>query len=281
MQGGGVPTRAAPSLGAALLSLLMGCAGPDSFGGSREALRAWGQARGFVVEEVVAGSFRLLRLSRGKVQGDGIVTVYVEGDGAPWPSPWHPPRDPTPLKPIAMALADADPAVAVTYFGRPCQYLNETALTACSPSYWRERRFAPEVIAAYNDALDELKKVRGAQRLRLIGYSGGGVVAVLLAAMRGDVVSLVTIASPLSVSEWIDRHGLSPLVGSLDPADLGTDVRLPPSVHWVGDSDRIVPQTIVEHFVARHGGRVIVVPGFGHNCCWSRHWAGFVESIAH
>ncbi|CAK0776841.1 conserved hypothetical protein [Gammaproteobacteria bacterium] len=269
--------RAALLLGAAFLLLLTGCVGPDSFGGTREEICTWGATRGFVADEVVAGPFQLLRLSRGSLKNREGVTIYIESDGAPWPSPWYLPRDPTPLKPIAMALAAADPAAAVLYLGRPCQYLKAAALATCSPAYWGERRFAPEVIAAYNDALDAEKKVSGAQRLRLVGYSGGGVIATLLAAQRNDVELLVTVAAPLAVSEWVHGHDLSPLKGSLDPANLGTNVRLPPSVHWVGGHDRIVPPTIVEHFVEQHGGQIMTIPDFGHECCWSRYWTDFIE----
>jgi len=272
--------RTALQLGAVLsLLLLVGCVESDSFGGSRDAISAWGEGRGFVVSEVLAGPFQLLRLTRGGVQNGGIAAVYIEGDGAPWPSPWYPPHDPTPFKPIAMTLAAADPASAVAYFGRPCQYLQTADLAACSPLYWRERRFSPEVIAAYNDALNEWKKASGAQQLRLVGYSGGGVITTLLAARRSDVELLVTVAAPLVISEWIAEHGLSPLKGSLDPADLSSDIQLPLSVHFIGDHDQIVSNTIVKHFVARYGGRIITIPNFGHECCWSHHWSHLIERI--
>ena len=263
----------------AFLLLLMGCVGPDSFGGTHEAISTWGKKRGFIADEVVVESFRLLRLIR-KIGNGESVTVYIEGDGAPWPSPWYPPIDPTPLKPISMALAAADPAPVVSYFGRPCQYLNETLLATCSPSYWKERRFAPEVVTAYHHALDELKKVTGTQRLRLVGYSGGGVIATLLAAERSDVELLVTVATPLIISEWVAWHGLSPLLGSLDPGEFSYNVRLPPNVHFSGDHDRIVPLTIIERFANRHGGKIVVVPGFGHECCWSHSWQKLINHLS-
>ncbi len=263
--------------GGVFILLLGGCAGPDSFGGTRAAVSAWAEAKGFVVEEVLAQPFALLRATRIVARNAGIITIYIEGDGAPWPSPWYPPHDPTPIKPIALALAAADPTAALAYFGRPCQYLSREALSACSRAYWSTRRFAPEVIAAYDNAIDELKKASGTERLRLVGYSGGGVIATMLAAHRRDVVLLVTVAAPLAVAEWVRVHGLSPLTGSLDPDTISAG--LPPSVHWVGDHDRVVPSSIIEHFIARHGGRRNIAPGFDHECCWSEHWASIIAEI--
>lgn len=259
------------ALCAAFLFLLAGCAGIDRFGGSRQAVEAWGGERGFVAQRVEVGGFRLLALTRGAGE---VLTVYIEGDGAAWPSPYHPPRDPTPLAPTALALADADRS-AVAYLGRPCQYLDEQELRGCSADYWTTRRFAPEVIAAYMTALDRLKAETGARRLRLAGYSGGGVVATLLAARRADAEHLVTVAAPLAVAEWVAWHKVTPLNGSLDPMAEG--LPLPPATHFSGAEDTIVPPVIAERFAAAKGGRRRVVAGFDHQCCWARDWARLLE----
>jgi esterase/lipase len=49
-------------------------------------------------------------------------------------------------------------------------------------------------------AVTALKRASGASRLRLVGYSGGGVMAMLLAARRDDVAQVVTIAAPLRLA---------------------------------------------------------------------------------
>jgi pimeloyl-ACP methyl ester carboxylesterase len=263
----------------AMLAGIAGCASVDRFGGSRQAVVEWGRERGFKTGEALPGRFDLLSLERfDPLRRSGFLHVYIEGDGAAWPTPFHPPRDPTPPSPIALALAERDPAPAVVYLGRPCQYLEPAELAACSPDYWTGSRYAPEVVAAYMAALDRLKLASGMRGLRLFGHSGGGVLAVLLAARRDDVVQVVTVASPLAVAEWTAWHGVTPLAGSLDPG-AALAQKLPPAVHFVGGRDSIVPAPLVAAFAARSGGRVREVPDFDHQCCWSRDWKGLLEEI--
>lgn len=273
MPGARVPIKAAP-FGAAFLFLLLalsGCATLEYFGGSRQAVVEWSQPQGFAEIPLVVGGFKLLALIRGG--RSDYVSIYIEGDGAAWPSAYVPPADPTPLAPVALALAAADHSGSVIYLGRPCQYLDRAARPGCDSTYWTGRRFAPEVVAAYDGALNQIKSRTGANGIRLYGYSGGGVLATLLAARREDVVSLVTVAAPLSLADWVAWHGVSPLDGSLDPAALASEVRLPHGVHFVGDVDRVVPPGIVENFVQRRGGRIERIPDFDHVCCWIRDWA--------
>lgn len=262
-------------VGAACVLLMAGCASLDSFGGSRQAVTQWAAQRGFAALDLKSGGFDLVAFVRRPPAPAATLTIYIEGDGAAWPTPYHPPRDPTPQKPVSLALAAADPAPAVAYLGRPCQYLDAAALADCSSSYWTERRFAPEVIDASDAAVTQLKKACGARSIRLVGYSGGGVVAALLAARRDDVEALVTVAAPLALAEWVKWHGASPLAGSLDPSAVA--VRLPSGVHFVGGDDKTVPAAIVERFVRARGGHVEVIPGFDHECCWTRDWGGLLR----
>ena len=252
---------------------LAGCAGPDGFGGSRQAVEAWAQPRGFVTAPAGTPGLPMLALARGKTAA--VLHVYIEGDGAAWPSPFHPPRDPTPDRPVALALAAQDTAPAVAYLGRPCQFPSAEETWACPVKYWTSHRFAPEVVEAYRQTLDTLKARTGAVQLRLFGYSGGGVIATLLAMSRTDVVQLVTIAAPLSVAEWTSWHQVTPMAESLDPGmQVGS---LPRAVHFVGGKDAIVPPEVVKGFAQRSGGRLRIVEDFDHQCCWSRDWRHLLE----
>ena len=263
---------------AAILLFSSGCAGTSAFGGSRASTVDWALKRGFAVDETVGGSFQLLLLSRVGQAANNTLTIYFEGDGAPWASPWHPPRDPTPVKPVALALAAADPSPGVVYLGRPCQYLDAAALPVCDSAWWVERRFAPEVVDAYEEILSVLKSSHGASHLRLIGYSGGGVIAALLALRRTDIEQLITVAAPLALSEWVAWHDMAPLVGSLDP--VRQPGSLPPTtIHWVGGQDKTVPLAIAEAFIKQKGGRIRVETAYSHECCWDRNWPGLLEEI--
>ncbi len=258
----------------AFLLLVGGCAAPDAFGGSRAHAVDWAVQRGFTVTEVDSGSMNLLALVR-QIRANETLTVYIEGDGAPWVTPWRAPSDPTPLKPLALALAAADPAPAVAYLGRPCQYPKAGALASCNPAWWMERRFAPEVLEAYASVLSQLQARLGAQRLRLVGYSGGGVIAALLAAQRPDVERLFTVAAPLALNDWATWHELTSFAPASDPS--WQPGPFPPAVHWVGQDDSVVPPAIVERFIAKKGGEIVRMPGYDHQCCWARDWAHLVS----
>ena len=269
-----MPTRSrAAHFCAAFFFLASGCAGTpsDSFGGSREHVVAWAAPRGFQAETIDTGDFRLFTLLRQR-GATKTLPIYIEGDGAPWPSAFQPPRDPTPLRPVALALAGNEPAPAVAYLGRPCQYLDAPERARCDSAYWSGRRFSPEVLAAMDDAVGRLKQRAGAQRVRLIGFSGGGVVAALLAMRRDDVADWVTVAAPLALTAWAAAQGLTPLAGSLDPLAQPAAAITRRAVHYAGADDAVVPAAIVARFVGAHGGKLEVLADFDHDCCWARDW---------
>lgn len=275
-----VRTRAALSGAAFLFALFAaGCAGPEAFGGSRAAVVDWSARRGFQAETLRVGAFDLLALRRGGP--DQRLTIYIEGDGAPWHSPWSPPADPTPLRPVALAMAAADTAGSVAYLGRPCQYLDGGALQGCAPDYWTQRRFAPAVVDAYMAAIDRLKVRAGDPPpfIRLVGHSGGGVIAALLAQRRDDIESLITVASPLAVGEWVRHHQVSPLTGSLDPATPAMRVRARTAVHFAGEKDTVVPPALIESFARAQGGRIVRLANQDHECCWAREWPQLLEQL--
>lgn len=271
------PPGAALLFLAAMVMLLAGCAGPAVFGGSRASVVAWAAQRGFTAEPLRAGAFDLLLLKR--AGRSGALTLYIEGDGAAWHSPWQPPGDPTPLRPVALAMAAADISGSVVYLGRPCQYLDAAALKSCAADYWTQRRFAPEVVDAYMAAVDRIKADHGAARLRLVGHSGGGVIAALLAMRRDDVDVLATVAAPLAVGDWARWHEVSPLTGSLDPAAADGSLWTVRAMHFVGEEDKVVPAAVVERFAHAKGGRVIRLPGHDHECCWAREWPRLLGSL--
>ncbi|OQA34449.1 MAG: hypothetical protein BWY57_00459 [Betaproteobacteria bacterium ADurb.Bin341] len=253
---------------------LAACANIPRFGGSRPAVEDWAKARGFQPVALATPPFDLLALARlRQAPPKTPLTIYIEGDGAAWPRPHLPPADPTPTRPIALALADADRSPAVAYLGRPCQYLSVEALSRCPVDWWTTKRFSPEVLGAYQQALDGLKTKTGYQRLRLVGYSGGGVLATLLAEQRGDVVQLTTIAAPLALAAWTAWHHVSPLPEAFDPIKLNGRARVA-AVHYVGDRDDIVPEPIVRAYVTIRGGDLRQVAGADHDSGWLEFWRG-------
>ena len=221
-------------------------------------------------------SFVLIGFLRdGGKTGETLIT-YIEGDGLAWVSRYTLSSDPTPHDPLGLRLAATDPAATVLYLGRPCQYVEADEARTCNAHYWSDRRFAPEVITATNQAIDAAKRRVGADRVVLIGYSGGGDVAALAAARRLDVAAWATVAAPIDQAAWIRLHAVSPLAGSLNPLDDAPRLAGLPQIHFVGARDDIVPPTIVRGFLDREGlkvqGHLVVVPDTDHHCCWVEHW---------
>ena len=189
--------------------------------------------------------------------------------------------DPTPIDPIALRLALRDPAPKVLYLARPCQYAAKRPARGCHPIYWTTHRFAPEVVEGMNRAIDRAKRLAAAERIVLVGYSGGGGLAVLLAAARGDVSRLITVAGVLDHPAWTAYHGVSSMRGSLNPADSAMALGAIPQLHLVGGDDETVPLAIAAAYRSRladgNRARVVVVPGFDHECCWEERWPELIK----
>ncbi len=230
---------------------------------------------GFVPLDLPAGSLRAYLRKTGKAEAgpEPQLTIYIEGDGAAWHAPDRPPRDPTPVNPLVIQMAAADPSVAVAYLGRPCQYLDAAVLQRCDPALWTRGRFSEPAVAAVNRAVDAIKAASGAREISLAGYSGGGAMAALVAARRRDTVCLVSIASPLDTVAWTRAIGVSPLLTSLNPLDHATALVDVPQTHFTGARDAVVaPVTIAAFMVPMKKARVIAKADFDHDCCWARDW---------
>jgi hypothetical protein len=203
-----------------------------------------------------------------------ILTIYIEGDGFAWISDDMPSNNPTPMVATSLKMAIHDQKNdAVVYLARPCQFVFNDEWKGCRSEYWTNLRFSPEVINAMNQAVDYLKKYYHAKQIVLIGYSGGGAIAALIAARRTDVVRLITVAAILDVKQWVHQENLTPLNGSLNPADAWRNLISIPQTHWVGGKDTVVPKEVAyafaERFPATKKPTIKVISGFDHVCCWA------------
>lgn len=223
-----------------------------------------------------AGQFILAAYAPHTLIRADILTVYIEGDGLAWVDSHTPSLDPTPRNPLALRLAIGDSREHAVYLARPCQYVTGGARRNCTNRYWTGGRFAPEVIEAVNQAIDQLKRRYGAEHLVLVGYSGGGAVAALTAAGRNDVAKLITVAGNLDTVAWASQKRLSPLTGSLNPSDAWQGLVNIPQLHFVGGRDKVMGPEFAEAYSSRFpAGRrpeVRVEPEFDHYCCWVEDW---------
>ncbi|MBK1681995.1 alpha/beta hydrolase [Rhodoferax fermentans] len=210
------------------------------------------------------------------IKASKVLTIYIEGDGLAWLNREQSSDDPTPLQPIALQLALQHVQGAAAYLARPCQYVSDLDRRGCDVSYWTDRRFAPPVIDASSQAIDELKRRYEADALVLVGYSGGGAVAALVAAGRHDVVRLVTVAGNLDHRFWTVLHRVTPLTGSLNPADAWNSLQGISQLHFVGSADVNITPEVVSAYLSRfpiaYRPEMQVVPNVDHSCCWVKQW---------
>jgi dienelactone hydrolase len=266
-----------------LTALLAACASLPSPEQRRATADALAQAQDWQARPIVAAPFTLMSYAPSHRQDGAHLTVYIEGDGLSWISSDLPSRDPTPLQPLALRLALAQPSGNVAYLGRPCQYVDAEA-SGCAQRYWTESRFAPEVIKATELALDRIKQQFGARELTLVGYSGGAAVALLSAARRRDVTQVITVAGNLDHRAWTTYHRIQALDGSLDPVDAVEELRTVRQVHFAGERDRVIPLELIasyaSHFADAGLVEVIRQPNFDHQCCWVQAWPALWRQAA-
>jgi hypothetical protein len=252
------------------IGALAGCAALDPVGHAD----AIADAAGLHAERVDTGSFVLTAYTRISTPREPI-HIYIEGDGQAWLSRTEPSLDPTPREATGLKLAAADPEPNVVYLARPCQFTPMEMNRRCGIPYWTGKRFGPEVVASMNEAVSRFAARVPGQSVDLIGYSGGGAVAVLVAARRTDVASLRTVAGNLD-HEFVNRlHEVSPMLQSENPIDFAGRVATIAQVHFSGANDKVVPPAVAQRFVDAAGGRCAqarTVPGFSHDGDWNQLW---------
>lgn len=257
-------------------TLLPACADIPSPASRLHAATKLADAKGWRMERIDTGNFSLTAWRPRRFVPSERLTIYIEGDGFAWITGSQPSPDPTPIDPLALRLALAQPDGNAAYLARPCQFA-EAETRECAQTYWTGERFAPAVIEAAQRAIDVLKNRAGARRLTLVGYSGGGAVAALVAAERKDVDRLVTVAGNLDHRRWTALHRVSPLTGSRNAADVSGALGGIRQWHFVGGEDQVIPpqlaQSFADRFPAANRPRVIVEADYDHRCCWADGWS--------
>lgn len=247
----------------------------------RLAAPAW-----MIKRDIPAGQFNLLAYERIHERG-AIAHVYIEGDGSAFTSPKEWTTNPTPENPVALHLATKDKADNVIYLARPCQYITTTQSGAsCDDKYWKEERFSSEVIESYESALDEIARRYDISGFHLIGYSGGGAIASILAAERQDILSLRTVAGILDheaqVAATASKQSMS---RSLNAVDYGVDLTRMPQYHFVGGQDAIVPPAVLHSYLQAmppsHCVQSMVVQEAGYETGWVDKWPELLKLPVH
>ena len=260
----------------ALLSItvLHACATPVS------QLRTFATDNRFTEIEVKAGGYSLAVFQNEKADIDQskVLNVYLEGDGSPWMFRTIVMRDPTPRRPLMLALMSLDTQPAI-YVGRPC-YNGHHDDDGCESNLWTFGRYSVTVIDSMASAIRALAKRRGATDIRLYGHSGGGALAMLLAARLPMVSRVVTLAGNLDTDAWTRHHRYTPLFSSLNPARQQPLAESVSQWHFVGTADGVIPPELVRESIMRQPqAEGFALTGFTHGCCWADIWPDILEKL--
>lgn len=225
------------------------------------------QGRGF--------SHALYLNSAFKSDSDMPVHVYLTGDGRPYVRAGLAAGDPTPRHPVVPKLLALDPDPGMI-LGRPC-YHGYADTPPCSKHLWTHARYSQEIVASMADALT--RTLPPGREIMLIGFSGGGTLAMLLARRVPGTVAVATLAGNLDIDAWTDTRDYAPLRESMNPAALAP---LPTGViqlHYAGARDELVPPTLLKRAVKRTGGELFILRDTTHNRGWERHWPAILEEL--
>ena len=254
------------------IATIIGCVSPEQ--------RAERIARRHGLEPVVLRGIRFQHHAYMALRGPSdLLVLFIDGDGSPWVRGGREIAvDPTPHVPLALELAAATP-ISVLYLARPC-YLETVIPPECSPRLWTSERYSAAVVASMAAAAAAFVAEHHFARVLLVGYSGGGTLAALMAQQLPEVSGLVSIAGNLDPDTWTQLHGYLPLEGSLNPA---LEPALPEQLkQWylVGALDMTVPAAATGRYFRRISpDRVWSFARFDHLCCWADEWPSLFRKI--
>lgn len=232
----------------------------------------------FMLPRDIAASPFMLQAYDRVYEKDAPATLYIEGDGATYVTPDKVSGNPTPVDPVGLRLAARDGGKNVIWLGRPCQY-NEGWQhgKTCPSAYWTNKKYAPEVIASYMSALDQLKRDTRVTGFNVVGYDGGAAIAVILASKRDDILSLRTVAGNLDHRVTSQQNQTAFLDGSLNPVDFSAQISNLPQRHFIGKLDRVTPPTFYNSFAQAAGNgscmNVTLVDNADHERGWAEQWS--------
>ena len=262
-------------LGIFSLISLAGCA-------SKPLTNALDQAQqaGASWETITGDGFEHLVISQIPEADVHALHIYIGGDGNAFHSRLKVSQDPTPKQHLALKLMFADGAPSA-FIARPCYYTSGMG-KQCNAALWTSDRYSPAVIHSMGAVVKELALRHPRAQITLVGYSGGGVIALLLAAELPRVGTIVSVASPLDTDAWVQLHAYTPLYNSLNPADIATWPTGLRQLHLRGGADKNVPPAVTERFKDKlqalgNPAEFRTLPGYDHHCCWLDTWGEIMK----
>lgn len=220
---------------------------------------------------VKAGDFVITTYQRVSDK-DSPYVFYIEGDGSISIGHYAIADNPTPSKVMLFKLATLDTRPNIVYIARPCQYTPVELNPNCNQAYWTDKRMAEEVIESTNIVINSIHNGNPAS---LVGFSGGGGVAILVAARNKHIKDIITIAGNLDIENFSKHHGIYALKESLNPIDYAIKINNIPQLHISGSKDKIVPSKIMHGYVKASSSDCIqqkIFPNITHTKGWDKVW---------
>jgi dienelactone hydrolase len=207
--------------------------------------------------------------------------VFLEGDGQPWVDGGRRiAPDPSPKIPMAFDLFKAS-SVPRAYLGRPC-YFSHANDAGCDPALWTSARYGKAAVASVAAALETLIRDHATRRVILLGYSGGGAIAYLVAPRIPEVSAVITICGNLDIDAWTRTHRYLRLSQSDNPATAPALDRRITQIAIIGGRDVNVPQGSLRGFLDRQQPQELwIYDDHDHACCWRRDWPSILNRIGH
>lgn len=210
-----------------------------------------------------------------KTKGEKL-TIFIEGDGAPWYREKYVKKDPSPTKLLlfeAMQRVKGDKL----YLGRPCYF--KTDDPRCHYRYWTSHRYGDKVLQSMRELINTY--IKHYQHIVFIGHSGGGTLATLLACSPFeetiDSVALITLSANLDTDKWTDHHDWSRMAGSLNPSTALEECSGLSQYHYAGGKDINTPHTLNLDFYEKQKVKPIIYQDANHSN-WLKYWPDIIKT---
>lgn len=252
------------------LVAIAGCSSPVA------KLQAQAEQFGLQTLELSGDVFRMTAFYQPSTMPSQRLHVYLEGDGRPWLHGNWPAEEPTTHASLMLPLMALDNGAAL-YLGRPC-YNGHAKDAGCNDKLWTSARYGELVVNAMAVALQQFCRLHDIRQLVLIGHSGGGTLALLLAERLPQTRLIVTLAGNYDIDAWTDHHGYLRLTESINPAhkpETGIE-----EWHFLGAEDKTVPPHLFPTALQqRSHSHVEVLPEVSHQAGWLEVWSGILKKL--
>ncbi|MDG1436818.1 MAG: alpha/beta hydrolase [Rickettsiaceae bacterium] len=203
---------------------------------------------------------------------------YIEGDGLAYINKYRISPNTTPKHQMLLRLVVQDERPNIVYVARPCQYTPMELNPSCNNAYWTSKRMSEDSVYSLNEAIN---KINNKQKFSLIGFSGGGSMAVLIAARNQQVKDILTVSGNLDHRAFNLFHNVSPMNESLNPIEYVDKVKHIPQLHLSGGKDKIVPPSIAAKFVDAASSNCVkqkIYHKSSHSEGWKDSWYNILSS---